>query len=313
MPRIVRRSASRRPPILPASACAGSCGSTGDLTVSIAFGRHDPSRLSCTSRPGTPTARPWRSSSTCTAPVRQRPPRRGSAAWIPLGRRRWIHRRVPAGRRSRPVRDSTGTCPVSRSSAAAASAAERPGRRRVSCRRPSGPLEAGLCVDPTRVFATGFSGGARMTSQLGCDLPATVAAIAPVSGLRLPVAVHGHACGSGHLVSRNRRSDRPVQRQRAGVLDVQRARGRAAMGRDTTLRRRTDGDHPVSERDVDRVLADALMAATVELYTITGEGHEWPGGPILPGRHQRARPAINRRRCRQHHVAVLRGAPLPVS
>jgi polyhydroxybutyrate depolymerase len=47
-------------------------------------------------------------------------------------------------------------------------------------------LEAGLCIDPSRVFSTGFSGGARMTSQLGCDLPGTIAAIAPVSGLRLP-------------------------------------------------------------------------------------------------------------------------------
>src|SRR5262249_31106141 len=29
-------------------------------------------------------------------------------------------------------------------------------------------LEGSYCIDPHRVYATGFSGGARMTSQLGC-------------------------------------------------------------------------------------------------------------------------------------------------
>ncbi|HZF30052.1 MAG TPA: PHB depolymerase family esterase [Gammaproteobacteria bacterium] len=42
------------------------------------------------------------------------------------------------------------------------------------------------CSDPTRVYATGFSGGARMSSLLGCKLSARIAAIAPMSGLRWP-------------------------------------------------------------------------------------------------------------------------------
>ena len=42
------------------------------------------------------------------------------------------------------------------------------------------------CTDPARVYATGFSGGARMTSLLGCKLGVRLAAIAPVSGLRAP-------------------------------------------------------------------------------------------------------------------------------
>jgi len=41
-----------------------------------------------------------------------------------------------------------------------------------------------VCTDETRVYATGFSGGARMTSLLGCRLGSRIAAIAPVSGLR---------------------------------------------------------------------------------------------------------------------------------
>ena len=65
-------------------------------------------------------------------------------------------------------------------------------------------LEQRYAIDAHRIFVTGMSGGARMTSQLGCDLAGTVAAIAPVAGLRFPspcagtravpvVAFHGTA------------------------------------------------------------------------------------------------------------------------
>jgi polyhydroxybutyrate depolymerase len=47
------------------------------------------------------------------------------------------------------------------------------------------------CVDDTRVYATGFSGGARLTSLLGCTLGSRLAAIAPVSGLRFPEPCSG--------------------------------------------------------------------------------------------------------------------------
>lgn len=40
------------------------------------------------------------------------------------------------------------------------------------------------CVDPERVYMTGYSGGARMTSAYACARPDKVAAIAPVAGLR---------------------------------------------------------------------------------------------------------------------------------
>lgn len=40
------------------------------------------------------------------------------------------------------------------------------------------------CADRKRVYATGLSGGGRMSSWLGCALPDRIAAIAPVVGLR---------------------------------------------------------------------------------------------------------------------------------
>ncbi len=52
-------------------------------------------------------------------------------------------------------------------------------------------VAAQVCADQTRVYATGFSGGARMSSLLGCELASRLAAIAPVSGLRFPAPCAG--------------------------------------------------------------------------------------------------------------------------
>ena len=45
-------------------------------------------------------------------------------------------------------------------------------------------LVARACVDRTRIYSTGLSGGGRMASWLGCALSDRIAAIAPVVGLR---------------------------------------------------------------------------------------------------------------------------------
>lgn len=45
-------------------------------------------------------------------------------------------------------------------------------------------LAKNRCIDPARVYATGLSGGGRMTSWLGCVAADRFAAIAPVVGLR---------------------------------------------------------------------------------------------------------------------------------
>ena len=52
-------------------------------------------------------------------------------------------------------------------------------------------VAARLCIDVTRVYATGFSGGGRMSSLLACKLNTRIAAIAPVSGLRWPAPCAG--------------------------------------------------------------------------------------------------------------------------
>jgi polyhydroxybutyrate depolymerase len=141
-------------------------------------------------------------------------------------------------------------------------------------------LESKYCVNPKQVYATGFSGGARMTSQLACDDSGLFAAVAPVSGLRRPtpcpttrsvpvIAFHG--------------SDDPVDPfsghgQKYWTYSV------------TTAAKDWSGqDHCTSVAHTTPVGGVKLTtysgcsnAAQVELFEIIGEGHEWPGGPPLP-------------------------------
>ena len=142
-------------------------------------------------------------------------------------------------------------------------------------------LEQHYCIDAARVYATGFSGGARLSSQLGCDLSARIAAIAPVSGLRLPspcratrpvpvISFHGTADpvdpynGNGQAYWTY---SVPVAAQRWAVQDTCSATpSTQAVGPGVQLTEYTG----------------CAGGAVVSLYTISGAGHTWPGGPPLP-------------------------------
>jgi polyhydroxybutyrate depolymerase len=54
-------------------------------------------------------------------------------------------------------------------------------------------IAAHVCTDVARVYATGFSGGARMSSLLACKLNSRIVAIAPMAGLRWPGPCEGRA------------------------------------------------------------------------------------------------------------------------
>ncbi|HET9733438.1 MAG TPA: PHB depolymerase family esterase [Acidimicrobiales bacterium] len=137
-----------------------------------------------------------------------------------------------------------------------------------------------FCVDTHRVFATGLSGGGRMASQLACDASGVVAAVAPVAGLRFPdpcpvsravpvVAFHGTA----------------------DPIDPYQGNGQAywTYSVPTAAENWARLDHcsatPVSTSGVGYTLSEykgCSGKATVRLYSLTGAGHEWPGGPQLP-------------------------------
>ena len=45
--------------------------------------------------------------------------------------------------------------------------------------------------------------------------------------------------------------------------------------------------------------------ADVDLYSITGEGHEWPGGPHLPKWSPAAWSPVHGHQRQRHHVGLL--------
>ena len=143
-------------------------------------------------------------------------------------------------------------------------------------------LEARFCIDPHRVFATGFSGGGRMASQLACAAPGVFAAVAPVAGLRLPnpcpspravpvIAFHGtddHVDPfDGHGQAYWTYSV-PAAARRWAAHNRCRPQPAEAAGTGFELTH----------------YGGCTGGADVELYTVTGEGHEWPGGLTLPAR-----------------------------
>jgi polyhydroxybutyrate depolymerase len=141
-------------------------------------------------------------------------------------------------------------------------------------------IESKYCVNPKEIYATGFSGGARMTSQLACDDSGLFAAVAPVSGLRRP-----KPCATTRAV--------PVISFHGSADHVDPFNGNGqeywTYSVTTAAKDWSTQDHcasvahsaPVNGVKV-TTYSTCSNGAEVELYEIVGEGHEWPGGPTLP-------------------------------
>jgi polyhydroxybutyrate depolymerase len=147
-------------------------------------------------------------------------------------------------------------------------------------------MRARTCIDPKGVYVTGLSGGARMSSQLGCDAAATFAAVAPVSGLRLPAPCD--AARTVPVISFHGRLD-PVDPynghgQPYWTYSVPEAARRWGAHNGCAPAAHVSQPAPSVTRTT---YAGCKSNATVELYTLATEGHEWPGGPRLPRRATR--------------------------
>ncbi len=143
-----------------------------------------------------------------------------------------------------------------------------------------GIMESKYCVNPKEVYSTGFSGGARMTSQLACEDSGIFAAVAPVSGLRRPTP-----CPTTRAV--------PVISFHGGADPVDPFAGHGqeywtysvtTAAKDWSSQDKcTSTKHSTPVNGVKlTTYAGCSNSAQVELYEITGEGHEWPGGPTMP-------------------------------
>jgi polyhydroxybutyrate depolymerase len=157
-------------------------------------------------------------------------------------------------------------------------------------------LDANLCVDTSRVYSTGQSNGAQMSSLLACQLSDRITAVAPVDGVEfydvcrgrpVPViAFHGTAdpfvlYKGGGLDSETIADQNYWKGKRPANLPVHRGVDAAMQtwalhnGCDPTPTERRIG-HEVRERTWQHCKADTV------LYIVDGGGHTWPGHPV-PG------------------------------
>jgi polyhydroxybutyrate depolymerase len=167
-------------------------------------------------------------------------------------------------------------------------------------------VEASLCVDTARVFVTGLSNGAMMTSTLACALSDRIAAAAPVAGVTevagcspdrpVPVVAF-HGTDDGFLAY-----DGGFGPQVASLPSPD---GQGTLG---DMAAEPDGSSEAGGPSVPEVVADwagrngcddaapeeAAIAddvtllsfacpagAEAELYRVEGGGHSWPGSELL--------------------------------
>lgn len=163
--------------------------------------------------------------------------------------------------------------------------------------------DATLCVDRNRVFVTGLSNGAFMTSAVACVYAGRVAAVAPVAGIQVPagchpsrrvpvVAFHGTAdpfvaygggLGSSALALPAPDGSGRTLGQVLGPHAAQRSGPSVPAITAAWARRNGCGTHPTSSAvasGVTRIAYACPGGADVELYRVAGGGHAWPGSPV---------------------------------
>lgn len=173
------------------------------------------------------------------------------------------------------------------------------------------------CVDGDRVFAAGYSGGGRMASALACELSDTIAAIAPVAGLR---AGRPSPVDTSVPEIQSCRPDRPVPvitfHGDADVVNPLPGNSDLRWGYSVAVAvqtwarlndcRQGPASTTISAQVTRFTYSRCRDGADVAYYRVTGGGHTWPGsaadfgplGPVNPGDQ-----------CDDADVAVLRGSP----
>jgi polyhydroxybutyrate depolymerase len=169
--------------------------------------------------------------------------------------------------------------------------------------------EQQLCIDTNRVFVTGLSNGAFMTSAMACQYSVRIAAVAPVAGVRnikgcapkraVPiVAFHGTADGyvdyeggigqkaldlpapdgSGRklrdtLTPDQLKTPKDTKNSIPNIMAAWAKRNGCAGG---------DTETKVAA-DVTKLTWDCAPADAAILYRVTGGGHAWPGSAASAG------------------------------
>ena len=159
-------------------------------------------------------------------------------------------------------------------------------------------VEQTACIDRARVFVTGLSNGAMMTSVIACALAGRVAAVAPVAGVAdvkrckparpVPVvAFHGttdpfvaYDGGLGPAVANLPAPDGSGRTLgEVGVRDGPKGPSVPEVMQAWAQRNHCEGK-PIETKiaaDVTKLTFACPAGADVELYRVDGGGHSWPG------------------------------------
>lgn len=144
-------------------------------------------------------------------------------------------------------------------------------------------LQSDLCVNKARIYSTGMSNGAFMSSRLGCVLSERTAAIAPVAGVYFPL----EACGKPvPVLIFHGTLDRTVPYNEGlifGLLPYAGVSTYASGWAQHNGCAATPHGTAVSEH-VSKETFIACKGAQVTVVTIMGGGHTWPGAAIEIGR-----------------------------
>jgi polyhydroxybutyrate depolymerase len=137
-------------------------------------------------------------------------------------------------------------------------------------------------IDAKRIFVTGMSNGAMISYRLGCELSDKIAAIAPVSGAlnidckpSQPLSVIAfHGTGDQHVPYNGGAGTKSIDPHPRTDQSVAYA---------MTFWSERDGCNATPKRDergniVHDTYTNCANKTGVELYTIKGGGHAWPGG-----------------------------------
>jgi len=142
-------------------------------------------------------------------------------------------------------------------------------------------LESELCIDASRVYATGMSNGGHMSYRLGCDLSDRITAVAPVAGTNTTLScspgravplIHFH--GTADLVVPY---DGNLTESLPPIVETTTAWAVRNGCSDTTTEVFANGDSVCEAFD------DCPTGGNVTLCTVDQGGHTWPGGSPMIG------------------------------
>jgi polyhydroxybutyrate depolymerase len=141
-------------------------------------------------------------------------------------------------------------------------------------------LETVIKIDPKRIYATGMSNGALLSHRLGCEASDLFAGIAPVAGTlntfpckpSYPISViMFHGTEDQHILYNGGAG--PQSRLSVDFTSVQ-----DSVEFWTAFNNCAEPQSTTFDEIQHQIWTDCANFTAVELYTIIGGGHAWPGG-----------------------------------